>query len=316
MFLQYPQSFRFIWNVTISADSALLVPAVSCSLFLRCCSCMTVFMANKMKLNDISRCRGFPYFEVVQWSSIGHRRHWPSVVKRRSLAMKPTTDRCGRRRSRHAPNSASRFATHCSPYIIIIIIVIVINFAHKKFIALQMMSYNSMVHTRLFSSFITFPFTRFKPRFSAVLQPQRTAGNRKYTAKDRIDRGKNVTFRDLPQDNRSRLPTKISGEPHKWESDITAALEKRSIHVYTNFTIRPTSTPVGVSALLVIIACCPTHPSIFQPSAVAFSRLWNTVAERHVGALTDRFQETPKDSSLQPFPTQSPVCLRSEFETL
>ena len=37
-----------------------------------------------------------------------------------------------------------------------------------------------------------FTLMRFKPRFSAVLQPQRTAGNRKYTARW------TARFRDLP----------------------------------------------------------------------------------------------------------------------
>jgi len=54
---------------------------------------------------------------------------------------------------------------------------------------------SSFSHSPLaFDAPVNTPFTlmRFKPRFSAILQPQRTAGNRKYTADEpRVS----VTFR-------------------------------------------------------------------------------------------------------------------------
>ena len=61
-----------------------------------------------------------------------------------------------------------------------------------------------------------------------------------------------------------------------------------------------------------IIACCPTHPSFNhigdRAFPVAAARLWNTVAERHVGIVNICFQETFEDPSLQSFfPPESPV---------
>jgi len=58
----------------------------------------------------------------------------------------------------------------------------------------RLRSVNSLVNANVPIAYTPFTLTRFKPRFCAVLQQQRTAGNRKYTADEPHV---SVTFRTL-----------------------------------------------------------------------------------------------------------------------
>jgi len=81
---------------------------------------------------------------------------------------------------------------------------------------------------------------RLKPRFSEVLQQQRTAGNRRYTAKTANEPQwpQSKTFRDFARDNRSLTPTptKVFVAPrlerHKWhQRDKCASARSRPLPV-------------------------------------------------------------------------------------
>ena len=83
----------------------------------------------------------------------------------------------------------------------------------------------------------------------------------------------------------------ILSRPSWFTDDYTKRLRRTSLR---NFTIRLTMRPVGISALLRHHRLFPIHPFSNmgdQAFPVAASRLWNTAAESHVGAVTDCFKE-------------------------